>query len=215
VALEARDRGASHTGISSSNHPSYFQTFTYNALLDDGCAFTMIMPWLNDITPNLAPEVAAILHADALANFVTALAERTPKGRIVILNYYNGATSPFALNTWAAGFTPFNVEIFNRALAESCTNGGIKAVRQAICVESDPAFIGLGIGHVIGPTTREEFLASLVSPLRQNQVAWLNAYYAAEPNGVLLGDGVHLSEAGKRALARYLVALIQTLPPVP
>lgn len=70
----------------------------------------------------------------------------------------------------------------------------------------------MGIQHVIGLTTRNDFERSLISPLRSEAREWLDAFYAEEPNGLLLGDGVHLSVAGKDALARYLAELIERLP---
>jgi lysophospholipase L1-like esterase len=210
--LTALDRGASHTGISSGNHPSYFRTTQYAQLLADNCRYTLIMPWLNDISPEVPIEQAAQRHVRALAALIADLRSANPYGYIVVLDYYQGATSPFAARTWAYGFTAQNVQIFNKAIAQACAEGALSNLPLVSCAPISPAFDGMGIAHVIGLTTRDAFERSIISPLRAEARAWLNSFYEEEPNGLLLGDGVHLSVAGKDALARYLAELIQALP---
>lgn len=206
--LTAIDRGASHTGISTQNHPSYFRTATYTSLLNDRCRYVMIMPWLNDISPEIGPEEAAVRHIEGLAALVGAVLERSPNSRIFVLNYYHGATAPYALKTWAFGFTPENVIIYNREMNALCQSGALSHFTQVRCVNTNDAFDGLGISHVIGPTSRADLFASLINPPNNLQTAWLNNFYTANPDGLLLGDGVHLSEIGKKALADFLVRLI-------
>lgn len=212
--LQAVDRGVSHTGISTRNHPSYFRTAAYTGLLDDMCRYVMIMPWLNDISPEIPAEQAAVRHVEALSALVTSVVERSPFSRVIVLNYFHGATAPFALRTWAFGFTPENVLIYNREIDQACLSGPLSKLPQVVCANTNDAFVGLGIGHVIGPTTRDEFYASLVSGLSAQATAWVRDYFGGNPNGTMLGDGVHLSMAGKRALAAYLVGLVDTLPDV-
>ncbi|MFQ3534579.1 MAG: hypothetical protein SNJ58_01755 [Aggregatilineales bacterium] len=210
--LTALDRGASHTGISTANHPSYFRTEQYRQLLADNCRYTLIMPWLNDISPEIPIDQAARRHVRVLAQLIAELRRANPFGYIVVLDYYQGATSPFAARTWAYGFTGQNVRLFNKAIAEACADGLLSDPPLLTCAPISTAFEGMGIQHVIGLTTRNAFERSLVGPLRPEARAWLDAFYAEEPNGLLLGDGVHLSVAGKDALARYLAQLIQSLP---
>lgn len=210
--LTALDRGASHTGISTANHPSYFRTAQYRQLLTDNCRYTLIMPWLNDISPEIPIGQAAKRHVQALGRLIADLQLANPFGYIVVLDYYQGATSPFAARTWAYGFTAQNVQIFNAAIAEACENGDLSDSPLVSCAPISPAFANMGMEHVIGLTTRDAFERSIISPLRSEAREWLNSFYAQEPNGLLLGDGVHLSVAGKDALARYLAQLILDLP---
>jgi hypothetical protein len=46
-------------------------------------------------------------------------------------------------------------------------------------------------------------------------MALLNAYTSKNPNGLLIGDGVHLNLLGKTVLASYLVNLMSGLPDLP
>ena len=212
TGLEAIDRGASHTGISSQNHPSYLKTSAYTRLLNDNCRYTVIMPWLNDISPEIPAEAAAPRHAEALEALARRIIQRNPFGRILIFDYFHGATSQYALETWASGFTPENVAIYNAAIAESCRVGALSQMPQVTCHSANLAFEGMGITHVISLTTREELMEDLVTPLRSSDMNWVESYFAANPGGRLLGDGVHLSKLGKVALAAHLVDLIVSLP---
>jgi serine/threonine protein kinase len=214
TGLEAIDRGASHTGISSLNHPSYFKTTAYTLLMNDNCRYTVIMPWLNDISPDLPAGDAAPRHVEAIEFLVQRLVERNPFGQILIFDYFHGATSQYALETWAWGFTPENISIYNATIEASCQSGLLGRIPQVKCYPANPAFEGMGVSHVISLTTRDELLNSLVSPLRPADMMWVDGYFAGDPSGKLLGDGVHLSEAGKAALARFTVNLIEALPPL-
>ncbi|MCC7205697.1 MAG: hypothetical protein IT323_00225 [Anaerolineae bacterium] len=214
TGLEAIDRGASHTGISSLNHPSYFRTSAYTLLTNDRCRYTVIMPWLNDISPDLPADQAAPRHVEAIEFLVQRLVERNPYGQILIFDYFHGATSQYALETWAWGFTPDNISIYNATMSASCESGLLSRIVQAHCYSVNPAFEGMGVAHVISLTTRDELLNSLVTPLRPADRMWVDNYFAGNPDGRLLGDGVHLSELGKAALAQYAVNLIEALPPL-
>ncbi len=213
-ALKAVDRGVSHTGISSLNHPSYYQTSTYAELRKDHCRFYAIMPWLNDISPEIPMAQAAVRHVESLAAMIGVLLRDNPYGRIILFNYYHGATAPFALRTWASGFIPENVIIYNNELEKACKYGPFAQYPQVYCAETNQAFDGMGITHVIGPTTRQDLIAGLVEPLTEKQTEWLDYYFGKYPDGLLQGDGVHLSVPGKTALAAYRVKLVETLPPV-
>jgi hypothetical protein len=206
--VQVYDRGASNTGISSTNHPSYFKTAAYRALRADHCKYTMIMPWLNDISPDLPPDVAAPRHVRALISLVQQLIADNPGGKVVVLDYFHGAVAPFAAQTWASGFTPESVEIYNHEIGQSCNLGTLNLLSQISCVNIDDAFEGMGDGYVIGMISHQELSASLIAPLNPIQAAWLDQYYAVSPDGLLQGDGVHLSIPGKMRLAEFLIMML-------
>lgn len=208
--IKVNDRGASNTGISSSNHPSYFKTAAYRALLYDHCQTIMIMPWLNDISPGLPASVAAPQHVRALIGLVRQLAAGTPQARIVVLNYFRGAVAPFAQQTWASGFVPENVELYNREIGLSCTVGSLSQIPQVACANVDEAFEGFSDNsYVIQWISHQGLNDALIAPLNPMQEALLDQYFAVHPDGLLQGDGVHLSVEGKTALAAFLVRVMQ------
>ncbi len=210
TGIKVNDRGASHTGISSPNHPSYFKTSAYRALLFDHCQTIMIMPWLNDISPGLPASVAAPQHVRALIGLVRQLAAGTPQARIVVLNYFHGAVASFAAQTWASGFTPENVDLYNHEIGLSCTMGSLSQIPQVACANIDEAFEGFADNsYVITWISHQGLTDALVAPLNPIQQAWLDQYFAVHPDGLLQGDGVHLSVEGKSALADFLVSVMQ------
>jgi lysophospholipase L1-like esterase len=215
--LIAYDRGASNTGLNTENHPSYFRSSAYVSLLEDHCRFTVIMPWFNDITPDdsVSQSDAAPQHVRALIALAKELATRNPKGRIFIMNYYDGAIAPFAAGTWARGFTAQNRALYNHEIELSCGFGSLSQIPQVKCLNSNDAFQGLGDSYVIGLNPALEVLNALVYPLNDVQQSWIDEFMAENPQGLLQGDGIHLSDGGKQALSAYVVQAMQSLPPEP
>ncbi len=208
--MKAIDRSVSATGVSSNNHPSYLKAPEYDQLLNDRCKFTVIMPWINDLSPDTDTESAAQAHVAALTAMVKKLAERNPFGRILLLNYYQGAPTTFALTSFAKGFTVDHVGVFNRAIGAAC--GALGAIRQLTCIDSSAAFVSMGTSYVVGPTTQQELEAQLVSSINPEEQALLTYFFNTNPGGQVVGDGVHLNQTGKMAVAAYLVNLMRSLP---
>ncbi len=210
--LTAYDRGASNTGINSYNHGSYFKTLAYSNLLQDHCKFTVIMPWYNDITPGNEPQAnAAPEHVRAIIGLVQTLTSLNPQGWIIVMNYFQGNVAPFAANTWASGFTPDNRDLYNHQIQLSCDLGTLSKTPQVTCRNTDDAFVGMGTSYVISTIGRNELMNNLVAPLNDVQQGWVNDYFAQNPNGLLQGDGIHLSSSGKTALADYLIKVVKQL----
>jgi hypothetical protein len=205
--MQVLNRTSSAVGISSGNHPSYFGTVEYAQLLQDGCQYTVIIPWLNDLSSGVDGGVAAPAHVSALATLVQALVGKNPTGKILIVNYYQGAAAPFAARTFASGFTPGNVAAFNQQIAAACA-GGALARPQVKCVDANAALGGMGLAAVVGPASQQDLSTLLIAPPSQDQANQVSFYFSNNPGGALTGDGVHLSNSGKAQLAAYLVGLM-------
>jgi uncharacterized protein YraI len=210
--IKALDRSVSATGISSGNHPSYFGSPEYGALLNDRCKFTVVMPWINDLTSGVDPVTSAANHARALGTLVKELTGRNPYGRILILNYYQGAPTNFAILGFAAGFTPAGVATFNQQIGAACTGDTLGAFQQVACVDSGSAFGAMGLTYLVGQMSRQQLEVELIAPINAEEMALLNQFTSINPSGLLVGDGVHLSTAGKTVLAAYLVNIMRSLP---
>ncbi len=207
ATMQVLNRSASAVGISSSNHPSYFNTVEYAELLQDGCEYTVIIPWLNDLSSGGDPTAAAAAHIRALGALVGPLVSKSPNGKIIVVNYYSGVPAPFALRTFAAGFTPSVVGLFNQQIAAAC-GGGPLALKQVQCVDANAIFAGMGTANVIGSMSQQDLNTFLAIPPSGDAANMLSAYFGANPNGAATGDGVHLSNSGKAQLAAYLVPLM-------
>src|SRR5258708_1327540 len=174
------------------------------------------MPWFNDISPGRVSHAdAAPQHVRAIIGLIRILTERNPGGRVIVMNYYQGAVAQFAADTWANGFTPENRDLYNHEISASCDQGSLSQITQVTCINTNDAFQGMGSSYVIGLISREELSKNLVAPLGDVQQGWLDQYFATNPGGTLQGDGIHLSTVGKRALSAFLVRIVQSLPDLP
>ena len=63
----------------------------------------------------------------------------------------------------------------------------------------------MGTSYLVGSTNRADLEQSLAVPLTEQETGMLDFYFGQNPTGALVGDGVHLSAAGKVALAAALV----------
>ncbi|MCC7447462.1 MAG: hypothetical protein IT324_08610 [Anaerolineae bacterium] len=202
--IKVFNRSASAVGISSGKHPSYFSTFEYAQLLQDACQYVVIIPWINDLSSGNDASAAAPAHVAALARLAQDVSSKNANSKVFVVNYYNGSPAPFALNTFATGFTPGNIGAFNQQIGAACA-GGALALKQVVCVDANAIFGGMGGSHVIGPMNRDTYNQLLISPPKPDQEALVNAYFNNNPGGQIIGDGVHLSASGKSQLAAYLV----------
>ncbi len=143
----------------------------------------------------------------ALANLSNAIMSRSPGAKIILVNYYNGAAQPFALRTFAAGFTPGNIAAFNQQIGGACS-GGALSNKQIQCVDSNGILGPINPNHVAGPLNKQTLESLLVAPPSPEESNLLNAFFSGSPDGQLMGDGVHLSAAGKARLADGLMPMM-------
>lgn len=208
------DRSYPGIGITSPRHKSYYDLPVYQDLLRDRCRFTIVLPWVNDLSSGIDPVQAAPLHAENLATMAQRLIENNPDGRILFVNYYYGAPAPFTLGM-AGGFTPQAIQLFNEAMARACREGALSRMRQVTCIEVEAAFRELGTTYVVQGMRRDEIEAVRTAPLSPEHQNMFNYYNSINPDGVIQGDGVHLSSLGKRVLASYLADIMLRLPSLP
>ena len=205
TTMQVFNRSASAVGISSPNHPSFFNTVEYAQLLQDRCQYAVIVPWLNDLSSGQDPSVSAAQHIQAMSALIRALQGSAPKITILVVYYYNGGAAPFALQTFASGMTPATVAAFNQQLAGACSSGAFSA--QVKCVDANAIFADMGLNYVLGWMTKPAFDSVVTAPVTDG-ANLVNAYFGANPGGSLMGDGVHLSNMGKARLAERLVAMM-------
>jgi hypothetical protein len=208
-AIHDRSEGA--VGISSPEHPPYDDTDTFEALLADECPYTVILPWVNDLSSGLDPAEAAPAHITALQSLIAALQEANPEGAILVLNYFPGAPAPFALSGHAPGFTATNVDAFNAALAEACAEGAFPA--NVRCMDVNPSFASVATAYVLGAMNLVDFNAQRTGVISGEDL--LDYYATQTPEGALTGDGVHLSSLGKALLAFNVIEAIRAWGGIP
>ncbi len=198
------DRSYPGTGISSPKHKSFYDTPAWSSLLKDRCVYTLVLPWVNDMSSGLDPAYSAQEHALRLTEFAQRLLKNNPDGKIIFGNYYPGAPAEFS-KAMAWGFTPQAIELFNQSMKNACTLGELSKMPQVLCVDVNPAFTSVADKYVVGRMPRSEVDALTTRPLTGEEQNMLNYYSSANPGALLNGDGIHLSSLGKRLLAYYLV----------
>jgi hypothetical protein len=210
--LRPINRSVGAVGISSAKHPSYFDTPDYAALLKDRCMFTVIMPWINDLSSGLDPVTAAPVHLAALEKLINALVEANPRGRIILYNYYPGAPTGWAQAGFAPGYNVAAVGIFNQAIATACTAGSFSQIKQVICLDINAPLVPTGTGYVFGPITRRDIEAQLAAGFNAEEKGMVDYYTSGNPDRPLNGDGVHLNLLGKTTLALDIITIMEAQP---
>ncbi len=198
------DRTVPAAMLSASSPKPYMQTESYRQLLQDRCAFTVITPWLNDL--NLSRSDNATVHVAELVSFLQILRQANPEGQILLLGFYFGQPASFT-PVYAGGYTADNVNGFNQRIFEACATGGaIAALGNITCLPVQDSLWAGGAGVFAGSMGRDTFYAGLHGAVPPESQPLLDDFWNKQPEGVIIGDGIHLSEQGKTLLAQLILA---------
>jgi hypothetical protein len=201
--LTVIDRSLSAGGltIASSN---YLESDQFFRLKQDRCKFIVVTPFYPDIAVNLSRPQDYITNLNWLLDGIT---RSSPGSRILILNYYQTDRAEFTADNSGRGLNPERINAFNEALMEACTPDGIVGrYQQVTCIDVRPFFENMPSPHVLGETTHADYNAALYRTTSFTPV--LDDYFAENPDGILIGDGIHLSLAGRDRLAEQLAGII-------
>lgn len=204
--LEIRDHSASAAFLSAEGKFPYQDMPQYQDLLRDRCRFTLIMPWVNDMSIERANNAAR--HIEELGDFIQLLESVNPDGKILVLGVYYGKPSDFAAQH-AAGFTNDNITQRNQILFEACTQN--RQFERVICLPTDDLFPDSS--HVVQGAKRDELETILYEPIPQAVQPLFEVFWRDNPNGEVFGDGVHLNEQGKMILSQALIYYLLALDP--
>lgn len=201
--LKVQDQSLSAAGLTIAS-ANYLESDHLYRLQRDRCKFIIITPFYPDVAVNLARPEDYVANLGYLLDNITTY---TPGSRILVLNYYYAERADFTLESNGRGVTDERIDAFNAALAAACQPGGTIALyEQARCIGIQPFFDGMSEPYILGETTREQYKASLFRATQYSAV--LDEYFEEEPDGVLIGDGIHLGPAGRDRLARELALII-------
>lgn len=209
--LTLHDRSANKAFLSTLGWFPYFETPEYQALLEDSCRFTVIMPWMNDLSVERPNNASA--YVDDLTALVTDLHQRSPETKIILLGYYYGQRADF-VSIYAPGHTSENITLFNEFIFEACQpEGRLGQIPNVSCMETASLFTDLNNQHVVMGGTREDILSGLYEPIPEDVLPYFEVFWDQHPDGWIIGDGVHLSELGKNILADALIQYFLSLEP--
>jgi len=209
--LQVRDHSAEAAFLSEDGKFPYSETEEYAALAADRCRLTLVMPWINDLSVE-RPDAANAHIADLVA-LITTLRQDNPNGEIILLGFYYGQPSEFA-QMHAPGYVEENISAFNTALFAACADEEqLGSFVNLHCMETASLFIETDNSHVALGATRDELSAILYEPIPADVQGYFDVYWRDNPNGQVFGDGVHLSEKGKKVLVQALVDELLALNP--
>lgn len=201
--LTVIDRSLSAGGltIASSN---YLESDQYFRLKQDQCKFVIVTPFYPDVAVNLSGPQDYLKNMNWLLD---GLSRSSPGSLVLILNFYQTARAEFTANNSGRGLYPERIDAFNEALANACAPGGLLAAySQVTCIDIQPYFYDMGTSHVLGETTLQAYQAALYR--ETSYTPTLDDFFANHPDGVIIGDGIHLSLAGRDRLAERLAGVI-------
>lgn len=204
--LEVRDRSLSAGGLTIES-ANYLESGQYEALKRDRCKFVVITPFYPDVAVDLAPPGYYVENLEWLVQGLTAA---SPGSRLLVLNFYQTHRADFSVSNSGRGLREERIAAFNEALAQACRDpGSLGGVPQVRCVDIRPFFEDLDPAHVLGETSKADFEASLD---RENgYTPLITDYFARYPDGTIVGDGIHMSLAGRDRLAARLAGLIMEM----
>jgi lysophospholipase L1-like esterase len=201
--LEVRDRSLSAGGLTIES-ANYLESDQLARLREDRCQFVVVTPFFPDVAVDLSRPEDYLTNMGHLVNHIT---RSSPASRILILNFYQANPAEFTISNMGRGVRPERIAAFNEALAASCADpDGLGGVEGVTCIDIQPFFEDMGMAHVLGETTREDFEAALDRENSYTAMVW--DYFERHPDGALVGDGIHLSLAGRDRLAERLAAII-------
>lgn len=203
--LTVKDRTLSATFLSDLGKNPYRETRTYQALLEDACQYVVMMPWIND----LSVEQAMNAHIDDLAALIETIQADSPSTEFFILNFYYGNPTDFAAQH-APGYHEANIMLVNVLMAQACLpRGRLGILSHVTCMDIAHLFHEMDNAHVVLETSQTELEATLYEPIPTQSEALFEAYWRNNPQGLVMGDGVHLNQQGKAILTEALINAIQ------
>ncbi len=205
--LKVLDRSLSASGLTASEATNYLKSIPYGSLIRDRCRFDIVGPFLPDIAAGQAkPEN----YAYSLQLLVNGLVDKNPGGTIFVLKFYQTDRAEFTATNSGFGLTPERINAFNDKLTAMCSpDGSLGKLPQVICVDTQPVFEGMETPYILSLTTQDDYRALFYRTT--GFTPRIESFFRENPNGQLIGDGIHLSLAGRVRLMQHLAEWISRL----
>lgn len=210
--IEVRDRSVGASYLSEEGEIWYRETEAYAQLLNDRCRHIVIMPWVNDLI--IVRDNRAEAHIEVLIRFVEDLIATSPDSHILVMGYYYGQPESFVPGYDTGSVSEENIESFNQALAAACASDGpLGSLPSVNCMPTRNLFDEMETNHVVKEHTQIEFYAVVDGELSPDVASFFEVYWRENPEGLVYGDGMHLSEPGKVVLVDALLDKILEVDP--
>ncbi len=205
--LKVIDRSLSAGGLTSSERTNYLKSIPYGNLINDRCRFVVAGPFIPDVA---AAKATPKQYSVEMVRLINGLIDKNPRGTIFILKHYQTQRAEFTASNNGFGMTRERIDAFNEQLTEYCRPDGLIGRNpQVICVDTQSFFEDMDTAYVLTGATRAEYDALVYRPTGfQKQV---EAFFQENPDARLIGDGIHLSLAGRIRLSQRMAQMIARL----
>jgi len=205
--LRVSDRSLSASSLTASERSNYIASSFFSSLIGDRCRFVMVGPFIPDVAANIALPVDYTYRLPMLIN---DLIRNNPRVTIFLLSFYQTDRAEFTATNNGFGLRPERIDSFNAKLAEVCRpKGTVGRYPQVICLNTQGFFEDMGKSYILGPTTREAFDTLYYAPT--DFKPRIDYYFKENPGGLLIGDGIHLSYAGRARLTQEIAKRISRM----
>jgi hypothetical protein len=208
--LKVIDRSLSAGGLTSSQETNYLKSIPYGNLTNDRCKFVIVGPFLPDVAAGKAQPAQ---YTGQLLRLVNGLLDKSENSTIFVLNFYQTRRAEFTEHNAGVGLTPERLRAFNAQIASACRpDGSIGRYPQVLCADTQTFFEDMDTPYVLAETTQAQYEALVY---RQTAfMARVDSFFQANPDGALIGDGIHLSLAGRERLMQRMAEWISRLMPM-
>ncbi len=200
------DGSLSAGALTGQDQTDYLASPAYGTLVRAHCAVVSVGPFMPDVAAGKAEPRDYVLK---LRQMVGDLVHASPDSKILILNFYYTYRADFTVSNSGFGMTPQRIAAFNAAIANECGfDAKLGSIPQVVCVDTTLFFEGMGKDYVLGLTSKADYEASLFK--RNRYTTLIDEYWSQHPDGTLIGDGIHLSLAGRMRFAREVAKAVVT-----
>lgn len=199
----------------TSQGVDYFTTEVYQNMLNSGCDYVVVLPWVNQLR---ASNVTPISVVDSITSLIRTIRMANSDMKIVVVEFYY--IRPAFEPNLRGVVTDLTIDGINSAIQQACQPNGVFTMVSSN-VSCLPVSLGEPTSYLIANATRE-ILDTLGGTIPiADEVSYVESFFAANPAGEIIGDGVRLNETGKdqlaQVIANYLInpteVVIASVPP--
>ena len=207
VDLAVIDHSLPAVSLTASERTNYLKSSLYGGLVKDRCKYIMVGPFIPDVA---AAKATPEQYAFQLPAFVSGILKTDPNATIFILNFYYTQRAEFTASNNGFGLSPDRIDAFNAAIADFCQpNRPLGRISQVVCVNTQSFFSDMGTGYLLIGATRDQFQQMVYKSTAFKPL--VEQFFADNPTAEIVGDGIHLSPAGRVRLTQHIAQLISRL----
>ncbi len=208
--VSVADHSMTAAGLTASERTNYLSSVPYGDLIADRCRFVMIGPFIPDVA---AAQATPQQYTSQLQAMINGLLQNDPQATLFVLNFYRAQRADFTATNNGFGMTDDRIAQFNTQIAQVCQpNGVLGKLPQVTCLDTQSIFDGMGTSYLLQETNKAQFEKLFFKPTGFQPT--VEQFFSDHPDESIIGDGIHLSYAGRERLMQRLADLVSRLIPI-